>query len=73
MQKTTKKRTSRILREFEENNKHGYDNRQGESHVTGVYRWVDKIYKNRLVNYGKRLMYEFNVPEPSRFFKKAIV
>ena len=73
VQKTTKKRTSRILREFEENNKHGYDNRQGESHVTGVYRWVDKIYKNRLVNYGKRLMYEFNVPEPSRFFKKAIV
>ena len=73
VQKVTKKRTSRILREFEENNKHGFDNREGTSHVTGVYRWVDKIYTNKLINYGKRLMYEFNVPEPSKFFKEAIV
>lgn len=73
VQKVTKKRTSRILREFEDNNKHGFDNRGGDTHVTGIYRWVDKIYTNRLVNYGKRLMYEFNVPEPSRFFKEAII
>ncbi|MBL4663068.1 MAG: hypothetical protein JKY22_05840 [Flavobacteriaceae bacterium] len=73
VQKVTKKRTSRILREFEENNKHGFDNREGTSHVTGVYRWVDKIYTNKLINYGKRLMYEFNVPEPSKFFKEAII
>ena len=72
VQKVTRKRTSRILREFEENNKHGFDNREGTSHVTGVYRWVDKIYNNRLVNYGKRLMYEFNVPEPARFLRDAI-
>jgi hypothetical protein len=73
VQKVTKKRTSRILREFEENNKHGFDNREGTGHVTGVYRWVDKIYTNKLINYGKRLMYEFNVPEPSKFFKDAII
>ncbi|MEM7086417.1 MAG: hypothetical protein AAF489_09555 [Bacteroidota bacterium] len=72
VQKVTKKRTSRILREFEENNKHGFDNREGTSHVTGVYRWVDKIYNNKLINYGKRLIYEFDVPEPSKFFKDAI-
>jgi len=73
VQKTTKKRTSRILKEFEENNKHGFDNREGEQHVSGVYRWIDVIYKNQLVNYGKRLMYEFMVPEPSKFFKEAII
>lgn len=73
VQRVSERRTSRILREFEENNKHGFDNRGGETHVTGIYRWVDKIYKNRLINYGKRLVYEFSVPEPSRFFKKAIV
>src|SRR5690554_2170088 len=72
-QKVSERRTSRILREFEENNKHGFDNRSGETHVTGIYRWVDKIYKNRLINYGKRLVYEFSIPEPSRFFKKAII
>ncbi len=73
VQKTTTKRTSRILREFEENNRHGFDNRKGDEHVTGVYRWVDKVYKNRVVNYGKRLMYEFMLPEPSRYYKQAIL
>lgn len=69
VEKTTYKRTSRMLREFEETNKHGFDNRKGDKHVTGVYRWVDKVYKNKLVNYGKRLMYDFMVPEPSKTFK----
>ncbi len=72
VQKTSVKRTTRILKEFEENNKHGFDNTKGKNHITGVYRWVDKIYKNSLINYGKRLMYEFAIPEPSRFFKKTI-
>ncbi|CAM1362006.1 hypothetical protein [Tenacibaculum xiamenense] len=68
VQKISSKRTSRMLREFEENNTHGFDNRKGDKHITGVYRWVDKIYKNKLVNYGKRLMYEFSLPEPAKFF-----
>ena len=73
VQKTTTKRTSKILREYEENNKHGFDNRKGTQHVTGVYRWIDKVYKNRIVNYGKRLMYEFMIPEPARWYKEAII
>ena len=72
VKKTSKKQTSRILKEFEENNKHGFDNREGVQHVSGVYRWVDIIYKNQLINYGKRLMYEFMIPEPARFFHDAI-
>ena len=70
--KVSSKRTSRVLREFEENNKHGFDNTKGDKHVTGVYRWVDMIYKNQIVNYGKRLMYEFSIPEPSNFLKTAL-
>ncbi|CAL2080651.1 hypothetical protein [Tenacibaculum sp. 190524A05c] len=68
VEKISTKRTSRILKEFEENNTHGFDNRKGDEHVTGVYRWVDVIYKNTLVNYGKRLMYEFAIPEPAKFY-----
>ncbi|WP_299713095.1 hypothetical protein [uncultured Tenacibaculum sp.] len=68
VEKVSKKRTTRILKEFEENNTHGFDNRKGNEHVTGVYRWVDVIYKNKLVNYGKRLMYEFSIPEPAKFY-----
>ena len=72
LQKTTQKRTSKILEEYEENNRHGFDNREGTQHVTGVYRWIDIIYTNRLINYGKRLMIEFLMPEPARFYKMAL-
>lgn len=73
VQKVSIRRSSTILKEFEENNKHGFDNRKGTAHVTGIYRWIDKVYKNRIVNYGKRLMYEFMVPEPARFYKEAVL
>ncbi|MCC2590610.1 hypothetical protein [Chryseobacterium sp. MFBS3-17] len=72
VQKTSEKRTSKIIKEFEETFKHGYDNRNGEQHVTGVYRWIDIIYKNNLVNYGKRMLVEFMVPEPAEFFKRVL-
>jgi hypothetical protein len=61
-----------MLSEFEENNRHGYDNREGDQHVTGVFRWIDIIYTNRVVNYGKRLMFEFLIPEPAKFYKLAL-
>lgn len=64
-QRRTTKRSISVKREHEDLNKHGFDNKNGEEHVVGVYRWVDKIYKNYLVNYGKRLTYEFVVPEPA--------
>ena len=64
--KVKEERIRKVVEEFEENNKHGFDNRKGDQHVVGVYRWVDKLYKNQIVNYGKRLMYEFMVPEPAR-------
>lgn len=72
VQKTSEKRTSKIIKEFEEQYKHGFDNREGDLHVTGIYRWIDIIYKNRLINYGKRLMVEFMVPEPAEFYKRML-
>jgi hypothetical protein len=72
VQRTSERRTSKIIKEFEEANKHGFDNRNGDKHVTGVYRWLDIIYTNRLVNYGKRLMVEFMVPEPAEFYKRML-
>ncbi|MEZ4854691.1 hypothetical protein [Flavobacterium sp.] len=63
--KVKEERIEKVLEEFEENNTHGFDNRKGDKHVVGVYRWVDKVYKNQIVNYGKRLMFEFAIPEPA--------
>ncbi|UPQ78113.1 hypothetical protein M0M57_10810 [Flavobacterium azooxidireducens] len=70
--KIKEERITKIVEEFTESNKHGFDNRKGDKHVSGVYRWVDKIYENKIVNYGKRLMYEFAIPEPAAFHKHAV-
>jgi len=58
---------SKVIESYKESNKHGFDNTQGEEHVSGVYRWINKVYSNQLVNYGKRAMIEFMIPEPARF------
>jgi len=59
------------LTEVEVTNLHEFDNAKGEEHISGVYRWVDKFYEAQIVNYGKRLMLEFMIPEPAAFYKYA--
>ncbi len=70
--KVREERINKIIDEYTEENKHGYDNRDGSQHVSGVYRWVDKIYKNQIINYGKRVMYEFMIPEPAFLHMKFL-
>ena len=72
LQRNTTKRTSKITKEFEENNKHGFDNRGSDLPVTGILRWIDMIYTNRLINYGKHLVLEFLIPEPATLFKNLL-
>ena len=67
-QRVREEKVIRILERFEEKNEHGFDNKAGAGHVIGIYRWVDKYYKARLINYGRRLMIEFIVPEPAAFY-----
>jgi hypothetical protein len=55
----------------EEMNDQAFDNKTGKAHVSGIYRWVDKEYTAQLFNYGKRLMFEFVVPEPAAFWTEA--
>lgn len=64
--KVHEERIEKIIDEFEETNSHGLDNRKGNKHVVGVYRWVDKLMKNQIYNYGKRMMFEFMIPEPAK-------
>lgn len=54
--------------ETEETSTNKLDNRESGANLTGVFRWVNKIYKHKIVNYGKRLMFEFVVPEPAAFY-----
>jgi hypothetical protein len=72
VQKVRGERVVKTTDEFEETNKHGYDNRGGNGHISGIYRFIDKVYNNQIFNYGKRLLYEFVIPEPSKFHNEAI-
>lgn len=58
-------KTVRVTESFTDKNSHIFDNRAGAEHVSGVYRFINAIYKNQIYNYGKRLMYEFMIPQPS--------
>lgn len=61
--------TVTVINEVEETSLHRYENTGVDSnHVNGVYRWVDKYYLNKIINYGNRLMYEFTIPEPANFY-----
>lgn len=62
-------RSSVTTQETEEKNRHEFDNRSSSDHVVGVYRWVDKLYRVRQVTYGRRLFYEFVIPEPAALFR----
>jgi hypothetical protein len=64
-------RTTKKIAEIEEINKHALENSKGEKHITGIYRWLDKHYKAQVYNYGKRLMFEFIIPEPAAFIMAA--
>jgi hypothetical protein len=70
--KTREERTTRLIEEFEETNKHVLDNVGGAEHIVGLYRWVNKVYQAKIVNYGKRLMVEFMIPEPGAFHLHAM-
>ncbi len=73
LERTKQERTKKTFEEIEEINTHGFDNQGGDEHITGIYRWVDKVYEAQVFNYGRRLMYEFIVPEPGVFYLHAQV
>jgi hypothetical protein len=72
IQKNVKQeRVTKTLHEVEELDTHGLDNKGQPDNLTGVYRWVDKYYQAQIYNYGRRMMFEFIIPEPSAFYQYA--
>ena len=64
--KQRSEKVTKITESFTETNTHIYDNRGSQFNISSVYRFVNAVYENQVFNYGKRLMYEFMVPQPSR-------
>ncbi len=67
IQRVREQRSRTTIDEVIEINTHGFNNENGTGHVTGIYHWIDKYYLSKIINYGKRLMFEFMVPEPAAF------
>jgi len=65
-ERVRRERETRTLDEIEELNRHAFT--ASAEHNVGVYRWVDKYQRLRVVPCGKRLWYEFVIPEPAAFF-----
>jgi hypothetical protein len=61
-----------VLTETQDTTLRGFNNETGATHINGLYRWVDKIYDAQLVNYGRRLMFSLNVPEPAAYYRGLI-
>lgn len=53
----------------EDNTLHSMANPANGGHISGIYRWVDKVDDLRLVDYGQRLMVGLTVPEPASYLR----
>ncbi|GIH02248.1 hypothetical protein Rhe02_03150 [Rhizocola hellebori] len=62
------KRVTTTRTRIAETNKHDFDNRAGADHIRGVYRWLEKVDRAQVFNYGERLLLEFVVPQPAAQF-----
>jgi hypothetical protein len=63
-----------MLEQVEELNRHGIENKPASNgHIRGIYRWLNKVYDAQIFNYGKRMMFEFVVPEPAAYFLYALI
>jgi hypothetical protein len=70
--RTSQQRSTTKLFEAEETNFHSFENKPPNTqHISGIYRWIDKEYKAQLFNYGKRMMFEFVLPEPAAFLVES--
>ena len=67
-QRTEEFQRSLTRHEVTERNSHALTN-SGAQHLSGIYRWVNKLYRAQVFNYGKRLLLELVIPDPSVYFR----
>ena len=60
-----KKRNFNRLNESEDLVTSTFDNSSNNRSTIAVYKWLNKVYKNYIVNYGNRLMIEFIIKNPA--------
>lgn len=69
IQKNVRQLVSRSqLSRTREINKHVFD-RTGQDLTVGMYAWVSKTLKEQVFSYGRRMVYEFILPEPAAMYQ----
>jgi hypothetical protein len=63
-----KNRNFKQLSESEDLVTSTFDNSSNNKSTMAVYRWLNKVYKNYIVNYGNRLMIEFIIKDPAEHY-----
>lgn len=77
--KVKSERSIKSIEEFEETVTHIIDNTGGTSGSVNigpksyVYRWLTKLVRATLKNYGKRLMFQIDVAHPSNYYLSRIL
>ena len=66
--KVKTERSSRTVEEFEETVTHVIDNTGYDSPKSYVYRWLSKLTRATLKNYGKRLIFNIDVAHPANYY-----
>jgi len=70
-EKISRKREERSRTQTEHVNTHRFENNAADSqNISGIYRYVDKVYRMKLVNRGVRFFYEFIVPTPGAYLRE---
>jgi len=58
----------RFRRLLAEKNRHKFQNETADGRVAQYY-WLEKVQRAALFNYGRRMMYEFVIPEPASYLR----
>lgn len=66
--KVRRERSLKTLEEFEETVKHVIDNTKSTGPKSYVYRWLTRLSRATLKNYGKRLIFQIDVAHPSHYY-----
>lgn len=63
-------RSYKHTHEHEENIIHRYNNLKGDKDIIGIYRWVNKLYGFKVIEFGNRLMLELFCHNPAEYYLK---
>lgn len=70
--RTRVERSLKTVEEFEETVTHEIDNEDQET-KSYIYRWLNKLVRGTLRNYGKRLIFQVDIAHPAHFYLSRMI